>query len=84
MNDDSEKSSPDSERRFDAFISYSRKDKAFALGPEVTLALARKNVVVGSLTARYYWETYARTTTQGSGFLLQVSFLTKPIHLPTK
>lgn len=60
------------------------KNKAFALGPEVTLALARKNVVFGSLTARYYWETYARTTTQGSGFLLQVSFLTKPIHLPTK
>jgi hypothetical protein len=60
------------------------KNKAFAVGPEVTLALARKNVVFGSLTARYFFETYARTTTQGNGFILQVSFLTKPIHLPTK
>jgi len=58
------------------------KNKTFGLGPEITLALARKNTVYGFLTARYFWETYARTTTQGTGFLLSASFLTKPLHLP--
>lgn len=57
-------------------------NKTFGLGPEVTLALARKNTVYGFLTARYFWETYARTTTQGTGFLMSASFLTEPIHLP--
>ena len=58
------------------------KNKTFGLGPEVTLALARKNTVYGFLTARYFWETYARTTTQGTGFLLTATFLTKPLHIP--
>jgi hypothetical protein len=60
------------------------KNKAFALGPEATLVIARKGVVYGSVTARWFFETYARTTTQGTGVLLQASFFTKPLHLPTK
>ncbi len=58
------------------------KNKTFALGPEVSLALARRGVLYGFLKANYQWETYARTTTQGSEFMLTATFLVKPIKLP--
>jgi hypothetical protein len=58
------------------------RNKAFALGPEVSLALARRGVLYGFLKANYQWETYARTTTQGSEFTLLLTFLVKPIKLP--
>ena len=58
------------------------KNKTFGLGPEATLALARKNTVYGFLRVAYYWETYARTTTQGSALFLQATFLIKPLKIP--
>jgi hypothetical protein len=58
------------------------KNKSFALGPEAALALAAGGKLRGFLTVRYFWETYARTSTQGNAFLIQATFLTKPIKLP--
>ena len=58
------------------------KNKTFALGPEVSLALARRGTLYGFIRANYQWETYARTTTQGSEFMLMATFLIKPIKLP--
>ena len=58
------------------------KNKVFALGPEVSLALARRGTLYGFLKANYQWETYARTTTQGSEFMVMATFLIKPIKLP--
>jgi hypothetical protein len=58
------------------------KNKVFALGPEVSLALARGGVLYGFLKANYQWETYARTTTQGGAFNLIATFPMKPIKLP--
>jgi hypothetical protein len=58
------------------------KNRTFGLGPEATLALAAGGRLRGFLTARYFWETYARTTTQGQAFLIQATFLTRPIKLP--
>ena len=58
------------------------KNKTFALGPEATLALAARNKVYGFLTVRYFWEVYARTSTQGSAFFIQATFLTKPLAIP--
>jgi hypothetical protein len=58
------------------------KNKSVALGPEASLALAAGGKLRGFLTVRYFWETYARTSTQGNAFLIQATFLTKPIKLP--
>ena len=58
------------------------KNKVFALGPEVSLALARKGVLYGFLKVNYQWEVYARTTTQGSAFLISATFPMAPIKLP--
>jgi hypothetical protein len=58
------------------------KNKVFALGPEVQMALARKGTVYGFVKANYQWETYARTTTQGSEFNLQATLLLKPLKVP--
>jgi hypothetical protein len=58
------------------------KNKSFALGPEATLPIAAHKTVYGFVTVRYFWEMYARTTTQGNAFLIQATFLTKPIKLP--
>jgi hypothetical protein len=54
----------------------------FALGPEVQLAIAKADVFYGFLRVDYYWETYARTNTQGSAFSIAASWLVKPIKLP--
>jgi hypothetical protein len=58
------------------------KNRTFGLGPEGTLALARKNTVYGFLRLAYYWETYARTTTQGSSFFIQATLLMRPLKIP--
>src|SRR5262249_31926925 len=57
------------------------KNKVFALGPEASLALARKGMLYGFLKVNYQWETYARTTTQGSELTIMATFLVKPIKL---
>jgi hypothetical protein len=59
------------------------KAKVFALGPEVSLALARRGVLYGIVKMNYQWETYARAQAQGSEFNVSVSFLVKPLKLPT-
>jgi hypothetical protein len=58
------------------------KNKVFALGPEVSLALARKGVLYGFLKVNYQWEVYARTTTEGGEFLMTLSLPMRPIKLP--
>ena len=60
------------------------KNKTFALGPEATLTLVRKNTVYGFLRVCYFWEVYARTTTQGGAFMITATFLQKPLKIPTK
>ena len=59
------------------------KDRVFALGPEATLAIARKGVLYGLLKLNYQWEVYARTNTQGGAFNLLLTLPLKPITLPT-
>jgi hypothetical protein len=58
------------------------KNKVFALGPEATLAIAARDKVYGFITVRYFWETYARTTTQGSALFISGTLLTKPVAVP--
>ena len=57
------------------------KNKVFALGPEVSLALVRKGTLFGFLKANYQWETYARPETQGAEFNIVATFLVKPLKL---
>jgi hypothetical protein len=59
------------------------KDRVFALGPEATLAIARKGVLYGFLRVNYQWEVYARTSTQGGAFNLLLTLPLKPITIPT-
>ena len=58
------------------------KNKVFALGPEVSLALAKNNTVYGFLKVNYQWEIYARTNTQGGELTILATFLVKPIKIP--
>jgi hypothetical protein len=59
------------------------KNRVFALGPEVTLALAKGGTVYGFLKVNYEWEVYARTTTQGSELQVVATFLVPPLKIPT-
>jgi hypothetical protein len=59
------------------------KNRVFAVGPEATLAIARKNTVYGFLRVAYFFETYARTATQGGALFISGTFLTKPLKIPT-
>jgi hypothetical protein len=58
------------------------KSRVFALGPEVSLAIAKGGTLYGMLKVNYQWEVYARTTTQGDTFTLAFSLPVKPIKLP--
>ena len=60
------------------------KNRVVALGPEVQLALAKGGKLYGFLKVNYQWEVYARTNTQGSELTMMLSWLMKPITLPTK
>jgi hypothetical protein len=59
------------------------KNRVFALGPDVTLALARKNTVYGFLRVCYEWEMGARVTTEGAAWNIAATFLLKPLKIPT-
>jgi hypothetical protein len=59
------------------------KSSVFALGPDLTLAIAKANTVYGFVNVRYFWEAYARTTTKGGAWLITATFPFHPIKLPT-
>ena len=70
--------------QFDNFpnVLVRGKNKVFALGPEATLAIVSKGTLYAFLKVNYQWEVYARTTTQGSAFLLSAVLPMRPITLP--
>jgi len=57
------------------------KNSMAALGPELTLPLAAKGLLVGFLTLRYEWEVSAHTTTQGDTLIVSAAFPFKPIRI---
>jgi hypothetical protein len=57
------------------------RNRVFAAGPEVQLALAKHNTLYGFLKMNYQWEVNARTTTQGRALTLLVTLLMKPLKL---
>jgi hypothetical protein len=59
------------------------KNRVFALGPEASLALARRGTVYGFVRVCYQWELYARTATQGGAWNIAATFLLKPLKVPT-
>ena len=59
------------------------RNKVFALGPEVSVAMARNGVLYGFLKVNYQRELYARTSAQGSELTLLMTLPIKPITLPT-
>ncbi len=59
------------------------RNKIFALGPEVDLALAKGGKLYGFLKVNYQWPTYARVAPQGTELTLMATFLVKPIKLPS-
>ena len=59
------------------------KNRVFALGPEVSLAIAKSNTVYGFVRVCYQWEVYARTTTKGGAWNINATFLLKPMKVPT-
>jgi hypothetical protein len=59
------------------------KSSVFALGPDVTLAIAKANTVFGFVTVRYFWELHAESQTKGGGLLIQAVFPFRPIKVPT-
>src|SRR6185295_2258200 len=69
--------------RIDGFptILIRGRNKDLAFGPEVQLALAKRDTVYGFLKVSYQWETYARTTTQGTALTILATFLMKPLKI---
>jgi hypothetical protein len=74
-----------SDDRFDSPVAnllIRGKNQVFALGPEVTLAIAAGKKVYGFATLRYQWELAGRTTTEGAAWNLSFVFPLKPIPIP--
>jgi hypothetical protein len=71
--------------RFDALfpsLLIRGKNRAWGLGPEVTLAIAANRTVYGFVTVRYHWKIGARTTTEGGAWNILATFPIRPIRLP--
>jgi hypothetical protein len=58
------------------------KARVFALGPDVTLAIAKGGKVYGFARVCYQWETYARAQTQGGAWNILVTMLPRPVKVP--
>jgi hypothetical protein len=58
------------------------KNRVWALGPEVTLAIAARKKVYGFATLRYQWELAGRTTTEGAAWNISFAFPLTPIPIP--
>jgi hypothetical protein len=74
-----------SEDRFDSRVAnllIRGKNQVWALGPEVTLAIAARKKVYGFATLRYQWELGGRTTTEGAAWNISFVFPLKPIQIP--
>lgn len=74
-----------SDDRFDSRVANALirgKNQVWALGPEVTLAIAARKKVYGFATLRYQWELAGRTTTEGAAWNLSFVFPLKPIQIP--
>lgn len=50
------------------------RHRVFGFGPEMTVPIAANQRLIALVTARYLWETGARTTTQGDTFVTMVTF----------
>jgi hypothetical protein len=74
-----------SDDRFDSRVAnllIRGKNQVWALGPEVTLAIAARKKVYGFATLRYQWELAGRTTTEGAAWNISFVFPLKPIQIP--
>jgi len=58
------------------------KGKVFGLGPEGTLVIAKNRTIYAFVKVNYFWETYARITTQGQAFAITLTLPFRPIALP--
>ena len=50
------------------------KHRVYGIGPELTIPIATKKKLIGFVNARYLWETGARSTLEGSTFVLTATF----------
>jgi len=50
------------------------KHRVYGFGPDVTFPIATKKKLYGSLNARYFWETGARSTLEGNSLFLSATF----------
>jgi len=50
------------------------KHEVFGVGPDVTFPIATKKKLYGFLNARYFWESGARSTLEGSSLLVTATF----------
>jgi hypothetical protein len=74
-----------SDDRFDSRVAnllIRGKNQVWAVGPEVTLAIAARKKVYGFATLRYQWELAGRTTTEGAAWNISLVFPLEPIQIP--
>jgi len=50
------------------------KQRVFGVGPEVTIPIATSSTLIGLLNARFFWETGARSTLEGTTFTVAFTF----------
>ena len=50
------------------------KHRVYGVGPELTIPIATKKMLIGFLNARYLWETGARSTLEGNTFVFTATF----------
>ena len=60
------------------------RHRVYALGPDVTIPIARKSKLISLVNVRYLWEVGARIKTEGPSLLLTTTFPLPSIKIPAK
>jgi hypothetical protein len=55
-------------------VDFPNKHKVFAFGPDVTLPVASKTKLFALVNVRYFWETGARSKTEGQTLVVTATF----------
>ncbi len=62
-------------------VDFPNKHKVFGFGPDVTLPIATKSKLFALVNVRYFWETGARTKTQGQTLVVAATFPVPSVKL---
>jgi hypothetical protein len=62
-------------------VNFPAKHEVYGFGPDVTVPVASRSTLVALVNVRYFWETGARSKTEGQTLLVTATFPVPSVKL---